>query len=115
MLTPVTDTRISSSAFGDYHYRRFLLWCFVERQTKAAYLRNLAVARIDANQEIIQNIAAHYCELYKLTPEELQDYIYKADQNNVSISMLHDRLESGLRGEDAWGQEKGRGKGRPKK
>lgn len=115
MLSPVTDTRISSAEFGDYHYRRFLLWCFAERQSKAAYLRNMAVARVDANQDVINNISSHYCQLYDLSLEELQEYIYLADLNGVSISMLHDRLEQGLRGEEAWGRASGKGKGRPKK
>lgn len=105
-LIPVSDTRISSAEFGDFHYKKFLEWSFTERQSKAAFLRNVAVARTGANLDSINVAIDHYCKLYKLTREELQEYIYIADQNNVSIASLHDRLEQGLRGEDAWGKGK---------
>jgi hypothetical protein len=41
-----------------------------------------------------------------LTEEELLNCLTQADANNVSIAQLHERLESGLRGEDAWGKRK---------
>lgn len=111
-LRPVADTRITSAEFGDYHYRKFLEWCFTERQSKAAYLRNLAVARTGANTGNIDTAMDHYCKLYGLSREELQEYVYLADQNNVSIAMLHDRLEQGVRGEEAWGKGTPKGKRR---
>ena len=111
-LSPVSDTRITSAEFGDYHYRRFLQWCFSERQSKAAFLRNMAVARTGANEDTIDRATDHYCKLYQLTPDELKEYVFQADQNNVSIAMLHDRLEQGLRGEEAWGKGTPKGKRR---
>jgi hypothetical protein len=102
MVGVVPDTRISSAEFGDYHYKRFLAWCFVERQSKAAFLRNVAVSRTESNREEINHGLLHYCKVYALTEDELLDYMYQADQNNVSIAQLHERLEKGLRGEAAW-------------
>jgi hypothetical protein len=102
----VPDTRISSAEFGDYHYKRFLSWCFVERQSKAAFLRNVAVSRTESNREEINHGFNHYCKAYGLTEEELLECLTQADANNVSIAQLHERLESGLRGEDAWGKRK---------
>jgi hypothetical protein len=101
---PGGNVRNVIAEFGDYHYRRFLQWCFSERQSKAAFLRNMAVARTGANEDLIDRAIEHYCKLYSLTAEELQEYVFLADQNNVSIAMLHDRLEQGLRGESAWGK-----------
>jgi hypothetical protein len=112
VLKPVSDTRITSAEFGDYHYRRFLEWCFTERQSKAAFLRNMGVARTGANQDNIDRAMDHYCKLFDLSREQLQEYVFLADQNNVSIAMLHDRLEKGLRGEDAWGKGTPKGKRR---
>lgn len=106
MLEIVAETRISSAEFGDYHYKRFLSWCFAERQSKAAFLRNVAVSRTEANREEIDEVLQHYCKLYSLQKEELLQHIYEADKNNVSIAQLHERLEAGLRGEDAWGKKR---------
>ncbi|MDZ7355911.1 MAG: hypothetical protein ONB55_22550 [candidate division KSB1 bacterium] len=106
MVGIVPDARISSAEFGDYHYKRFLAWCFVERQSKAAFLRNVVVSRTETNRDEINDGLKHYSNLHGLTELELLEYIYLADQNNVSIAQLHDRLEKGLRGEDAWGKKK---------
>lgn len=115
-LINVTDTRIFSAEFGDFHYKKFLDWAFVERQSKASLLRNLAVARTDANLGPTAEGLQHYCEIYQLELAELREYLYKADQNGVSIAALHDRLEKGLRGEDAWGKKTApRNKKPPKK
>jgi len=102
----VADTRISSAEFGDYHYKRFLAWCFAERQSKAAFLRNVAVSRTEANRDEINEVLEHYCKLYSMTEDDLLWHIYQADKNNISIAQLHERLESGLRGEGAWGKKK---------
>lgn len=103
----MSDTRITSAEFGDYHYRRFLQWSFAERQSKAAFLRNLAVARTEANRNEIDDPLLHYSKLYGLPLEELLDAIYNADQNNISVAQLHQRLEAGLRGDALW-DKKGR-------
>ena len=103
MVSVPTDTRINSSDFGDFHYKRFLDWCFVSRQSKAAFLRNVAVNRTEANFELIQTGLQHYCQALGMTMEELQEHIRHADNNGVSIALLHTRLEQGLRGEDAYG------------
>lgn len=103
----MSDTRIFSAEFGDYHYRRFLAWSFVERQSKAAFLRNLAVARTEANRSEIDDPLDHYAKLYSLPLEELLEAIYNADRNGVSVAQLHQRLEAGIRGEALW-DKKGR-------
>lgn len=102
----VSDTRISSAEFGDFHYKRFLAWCLVERQSKAAFVRNIVVSRVESNRSEIDQGLAHYSRLYGLSEEELLEHVYRADRNNVSIAQLHERLEAGLRGEAAWGKKK---------
>jgi len=94
----VADTRIGSAEFGDYHYTEFLKWSFGDRQSKAALLRNLAVARTDANQELIDRKVAYYASLYKMTEEQLVDRIRLADEANISVAKLHQTLaaEAGL-------------------
>lgn len=91
-LKLVADTRIGSAEFGDYHYTEFLKWSFGDRQSKAALLRNLAAARTDANQELIDRKIAYYANLYKLTEEQLIERIRLADESNISIAKLHQTL-----------------------
>lgn len=109
----VSDTRISSAEFGDFDYKRFLVWAFTERQSKAAFLRNIGVARTRDNLSVTDTALQHYCELYQLTDDELRTYIYLADQNNVSIAALHQRLEKGLRGDQLWENPKQTKKRKP--
>lgn len=103
-MIPVKDTRIQSSEFGDFHYRKFLKWAFANDRTKADFLRNVAVARVDQpdNERQIDSGLEHYSKLYNLSLDELDEVIGKADQNGVSLVELHNRLASGLRGELLW-------------
>jgi len=92
MLITPSDTRIGSAEFGDYHYDRFLVWAFVDRQSKAALLRNLAVARTDANKDLIDDKLQYYCDLYNLGQAELLERIRQADLKGISIPQLHKLL-----------------------
>jgi hypothetical protein len=94
----VADTRVGSAEFGDYHYNEFLKWSFGDRKSKAALLRDIAVARTDANKELLDRKIAYYCHLYGLTEEELVDRIRQADEDNISVAKLHQTLaaEAGL-------------------
>lgn len=96
-LQLVSDTRIGSAEFGGYHYQRHLAWSFCDRQSKAALLRNLAVARIDANQQLIDRKLEYYAHLYGVSVEELLQRIMDADDQKISIAKLHQVLaaESG--------------------
>lgn len=98
----VADTRIGSAEFGDYHYSEFLKWCFGDRQSKAALLRNLAAARTDANQDLIDRKMSYYARLYKLTEDQLFERIRQADEQNISVAKLHQTLasEAGLNPKD---------------
>jgi hypothetical protein len=102
-ISLVADTRIGSAEFGEYHYQQFLGWSFCDRQSKAALLRNLAVARTDANQESIDRKIAFYAKLYRLTSDELLERIRLADEQKISIAKLHETLakEAGLSAKEA--------------
>jgi hypothetical protein len=99
----MADTRIGSAEFGEYHYQEFLNWSFCDRQSKAALLRNVAVARTDANQELIDRKMEAYAKLYNLTTEQLRERIREADERGVSIAKLHQNLakEAGLSPKEA--------------
>lgn len=103
----VTDTRIGSADFGDYHYQRHLAWSFVDRQSKAALLRNMAAARIDANEAQIDRKLQFYADLYNITLEQLMQRIMEADERKTSIAKLHQVLaaEAGLGPEDLSGSQ----------
>lgn len=94
----VADTRVGSAEFGDYHYNEFLKWSFGDRKSKAALLKDVGVARTDANQELIDRKIAYYSRLYGLTEEQLIDRIRQADEENISVAKLHQNLvaEAGL-------------------
>jgi hypothetical protein len=90
----VSDTRIGSSEFGDYQYARFVFWAFLERQSKGAFLRNVAVARTEANASNISAAAEYYCKLYGFeSPEELWCAVLQADSDGISVAELHRRLQ----------------------
>lgn|GEM_PF-2971151 len=93
METVVADTRIGSSEFGDYQYARFVLWAFLVRQSKGAFLRNIAVARTEANQGTIAESLAYYCQVYGLEEEELLRRVLAADADGKSSVSLHQELE----------------------
>lgn len=103
VLVPVKDTRIQSAEMGDFHYRKFVEWAFVNRQTKGTFLANVGKARVvdAANAKEQLEGLEHYALLYNLTIEQVRDCIADADQNGVSTVELHDRLAKGLRGEEA--------------
>jgi hypothetical protein len=92
------DSRIGSSEFGEYHYEEFLKWSFGDRKSKAALLRDVAVARTDANKDLIDRKIEFYADLYGLSVEELIDRIREADDRKTSIPKLHEQLaqEAGL-------------------
>jgi hypothetical protein len=99
----VADTRIGSAEFGEYHYQEFLHWSFCDRQSKAALLRNVAVARTDANQQLIDRKMAAYAQLYKISLEQLKERVRLADEEKISIAKLHETLikEAGLTSREA--------------
>lgn len=103
VLIPVKDTRIQSAEMGDFHYRKFLEWAFVNRQTKGAFLANIGKARVADSGNTKEQLEGleHYSRLYNLSIDEVKDCIAQADQNGVSVVELHDRLAKGLRGEEA--------------
>lgn len=91
-MPSIPDTRILSADLGQYHYVRFLLWAFSDRQSKAALLRNAIVARIDANASSIDEKLNFYSQLYAVTPNQLSERILAADREGTSIVKLHDIL-----------------------
>lgn len=95
MKISITDTRISSSDFGQYHYALLLYWSFGDRKSKAMLLRDIAVSRCDANKSLIDDKLAEYAGLYGLTIDELKAKIMEADRDKVSIAKLHELLEGG--------------------
>ncbi|NJL57295.1 hypothetical protein HC928_20740 [bacterium] len=97
-LKLVVDTRVGSAEFGDYHYTELLKWAFGDRKSKAALLRDIGVARIDANQDLINRKIDYYINLYQKTEEELVERIRQADEEGISIAKLHQTLadEAGL-------------------
>jgi replication initiation and membrane attachment protein DnaB len=103
VLISVKDTRIQSAELGDFHYRKFLIWAFANRQTKGAFLANIAKARVSVQENDMERSEAlmHYANLYEMSPLQLEQLITQADQNGVSVVVLHDRLAKGLRGDQA--------------
>jgi hypothetical protein len=91
--TIVTDTRISTAELGEFHYQRFLQWAFVQRQSKAAFARNVLVARTDANNEGIDQGLEFYSARYNISIEELCERIAHLDNEKRSISQIHAALE----------------------
>lgn len=89
----VSDTRISTAELGEFHYRKFLAWAFVNRQSKAAYARNTLVARTDANTAGIQEGLEFYSQRYGISAEELCDLIVELDADSRSIAQIHQALE----------------------
>jgi hypothetical protein len=97
----VKDTRIQSSELRDYGYKLFLRWAFANGQTKADFIRNIAVNRASTPDNVLEANRGmeHYAKLYGMTYEELDEVIARADQNGVSIVELQNRLAQGVRGE----------------
>lgn len=91
--TVVSDTRISTGELGEYHYQLFLQWAFVQRQSKAAFARNVLVARTDANSEVIHHGLEFYANRYNITVEELCELLAQFDAEKKSISQIHIALE----------------------
>lgn len=99
--TVVSDTRISTGELGEFHYQRFLQWCFVQRQSKAAFARNVLVARADANTSGIDQGLEFYAERYKISIEELCNLIAELDNGKRSISQIHLDLEDRFKADEA--------------
>lgn len=90
-LAPM-DTRIGSSEFGDYQYAKFIEWCFYERQSKGGFLRNLAVARTEANEPVMASQRDYYCKVYGISADELLRRIIESDAEGTTIVELHRQL-----------------------
>lgn len=103
MLVAVKDRRIQSSELTDFHYRKFLIWSFVNGQAKGGFARNVLVARTTSPENVQEQAKgmSHYSVLYGIPEEELEALITQADQNGVSLVELHNRFEKGIRGEEA--------------
>jgi hypothetical protein len=97
-LKLVVDTRVGSAEFGDYHYTELLKWAFGDRKSKAALIRDIGVARVDANQDLINRKLDYYITLYGKSEAELIERIREADEEGISIAKLHQTLaeEAGL-------------------
>jgi hypothetical protein len=93
IATIVSDTRVSTGELGEYHYQRFLQWAFVQRQSKAAFARNILVARTDTNSEGIDQGLEFYAARYKISIDELCELIAQLDNEKKSISQIHAALE----------------------
>jgi hypothetical protein len=93
IATIVSDTRISTGELGEFHYQRFLQWAFVQRQSKAAFARNVLVARTDANNTGIDQGLEFYATRYGISIEELCELIAQLDNEKRSISQIHIALE----------------------
>ena len=91
--TVVSDTRVSTGELGEYHYQRFIQWAFVQRQSKAAFARNIIVARTDANSEGIDQGLEFYASRYGISVQELCELIAELDNDKRSISQIHAELE----------------------
>lgn len=92
----VSDTRIATAELGEYHYQRFLQWAFVQRQSKAAFARNVLVARTDSNSDGIDQGLEFYAARYNMTVAQLQQKIAEMDNDKKSISQIHIALEKEL-------------------
>lgn len=98
--TVVSDTRISTGELGEYHYQRFLQWSFVQRQSKAAFARNVLVARTDANADGIDQGLEFYANRYGISTEELCELVAQLDNEKKSISQIHAALEERFKAKD---------------
>jgi hypothetical protein len=78
---------------GEYHYQRFIQWAFVQRQSKAAFARNVLVARTDANTDGINQGLEFYASRYNITVESLCELIAELDNQKKSIAQIHAALE----------------------
>lgn len=86
------DTRVFTSELGDYHYQKFLQWAFVERQSKAAFARNIVCARTESNKDIVQDGLEFYAGRYGITVEVLIEAIAEMDGKKMSVSQIHQAL-----------------------
>lgn len=62
-----------------WHYRYLLKWAFAKKQSKAGMIQNVVQARIEANQAQIDEMIAGIAEASGMTPEELEQEIYRED------------------------------------
>jgi len=86
--------RIFSAEFGEWNYREFLCLCLRERQSKAQYLRNLAVARTEANRESTYAALDYLANKVGISVDELKDWIVRQDSRGKSIVQMIRYLES---------------------
>lgn len=62
-----------------YHYKRFLLWAFSDRKSKANLAKDVLVARVEANQALIDLKLEEVAKSYGITVEDLVDKVIQAD------------------------------------
>ncbi len=86
-------TRITSAEFGDFNYQQYLEWIFVEGQGKAEHIRNMAVARTEANRPRAIEGLNHYAKVYGLSVEELGRRIRELDAQKKTILQIHRILQ----------------------
>jgi hypothetical protein len=95
-----SDTRISAAELGEFHYARFILWAFVERQSKAQFGRNILVSRTEGNRAEIDQGLAFYVSHYKINLDELQNRVLELDEQGLTIAQIHEILQGKKKPED---------------
>jgi hypothetical protein len=87
------DTRISTGALPPYHLKRLLLWAFCDGKPKSTLAKDIIVARIEANEELINRKVADYAEEYGLSVEALTEVVLQTGIGGKSFKQLHELLE----------------------
>jgi|GEM_PF-5996343 len=86
------NPKVLSAAFGAYHLRLLRGWAFCDAKSKATLIRDIVVARIEANQPLLAEKLEFYAKKYNLSVEEFLDRIEQADREGVSVPRLHQQL-----------------------
>ena len=73
------DKRIATAELPIYHYKRLLLWAFCDRKSKANLAKDVLVARVEANQALIDLKLEEVAKSYGITVEDLVDKVIQAD------------------------------------
>lgn len=90
------DTRLSTAALSPYHWKQLVLWAACDNKRKSALSRDILVARIEANRELIDLKVSAYADEYGVSVERLTEAMLKLDTENVSPTKFHDRLKAEL-------------------
>jgi hypothetical protein len=87
------NPKVMSAAFGAYHLRQLRGWAFCDAKSKATLIRDIVVARTEANQPLIADKTEFFVKKYKLSSaDELLDRIEQADREGISVARLHQQL-----------------------